>query len=136
MNFLGIGTLEFAMILLIGVLVVGPVDMIRFARKAGAMLGQLRRSELWQSIMGSRQAMNRVGRELMGGTEGDLDAIRRELSQIDFTQGADPKLMKDFPGAKSPLDVKSESRANGQSPPAVGEPTGKAEQKETPKKVA
>jgi Sec-independent protein translocase protein TatA len=101
MNFLGIGTLELAMIILIALMLIGPMDMVRFARKAGEFLRQVKQSEIWQSVQGSRRTMNRVGRELIGGTEGELDSIRRELSKVDFTAGIDRDLLKDIPGLKS-----------------------------------
>lgn len=136
MKVFGVGTLELVMILVIGILVVGPVDMVRFARKAGAALGQLRRSELWQTIMGSRRAMNRVGHELMGEAETDLDAVRRELSQVDFMQGADPNLMKDFPGAKKRPDAKPGVQNNDPSLPAATERASETGQKGKTEKAA
>ena len=43
MNFMGIGSMELVVILLVAFLVVGPGRSIEMARRAGKMLGDLRR---------------------------------------------------------------------------------------------
>jgi len=129
MNFLGIGTLELAMIVLIALMLIGPVDMVRFARKAGEFLRQVKQSEIWQSVQGSRRTMNRVGRELIGGTEGDLDSIRRELSKVDFTAGIDRDLLNEMPGLKPGLAggaLGLENNPAGPSSTGAGKPAGPA----------
>ena len=44
MNFMGVGFMELVVILLVAFLVVGPVRSIDMARRAGQVLGDLRRS--------------------------------------------------------------------------------------------
>lgn len=43
MNFMGIGSMELVVILLVAFLVVGPVKSVDMARRAGKVLGDLRR---------------------------------------------------------------------------------------------
>jgi Sec-independent protein translocase protein TatA len=125
MNFLGIGTLELAMIILIALMLIGPMDMVRFARKAGEFLRQVKQSEIWQSVQGSRRTMNRMGRELIGGAEGDLESIRRDLSKVDFTAGVDQDLLNDISGLKQSLvggALGMENNPAGQSSTGAGKP--------------
>ena len=43
-DFLGIGVLELLVVLLVAVIVLGPAGTVKAARKAGKMLGEVRRS--------------------------------------------------------------------------------------------
>ena len=51
MSFLGVGPLELLLVLVIALLVVGPRDLVNFARKFGVWLRKVRRTETWQNMM-------------------------------------------------------------------------------------
>ena len=81
MDFLGVGPLELVFILLIALLVLGPRDIARFARKAGRFLNRLYRSELWGTLSKASQEFrnlpNRLARE---AALDDLDeSLKREF---------------------------------------------------------
>jgi Sec-independent protein translocase protein TatA len=67
MEFLGIGPLELAFIILIAVIVIGPRDIGRFSRNAGKFLNRLYRSEEWKALNQAsrnlRTLPNRLARE-------------------------------------------------------------------------
>ena len=50
MNLFGIGPLEILVVLTIALLVFGPEDLVAFARRLGAWLRKIRRTEAWHTI--------------------------------------------------------------------------------------
>ncbi len=50
MNVLGVGPLEILVVLTIALLVFGPQDLVALARRMGAWLRKLRRTETWQAL--------------------------------------------------------------------------------------
>lgn len=83
MDFLGIGPLEVLFVLIIALIVLGPRDIVQFARRAGRMLNRLYRSEVWGTINEAsrefRNLPNRLARE----------AALEELDES-IREGADP----------------------------------------------
>lgn len=79
MDFLGIGPLEIFTILVIALLALGPKGLMDSAGKLGGMWRKFRMSSVWQAMMGSRQAVNKMASELIETTE--LDEIRAELAK-------------------------------------------------------
>ncbi len=51
MSFFGVGPLELLVVLVIALLVVGPNDLVAFARKMGKWLRKLRHTEAWQGVV-------------------------------------------------------------------------------------
>ena len=51
MSFLGVGPLELLVVLVIALLVVGPNDLVAFARRMGKWLRRMRHTEAWQGVM-------------------------------------------------------------------------------------
>jgi len=101
MRFLGIGTLELGLIILLGLLLVGPVDMVRMAGKAGLFLRQFKESDVWRSIQGSQRSIKRMGQELIGDDNFGLDSIRKEIGAMDLGAGADRGPFPKLPDQKS-----------------------------------
>ncbi len=88
MNFLGIGTFELLVILLVGLLVIGPVGMVDVARKTGAFIRRFRQSEIWQLMQGSQATLKRVERDLLSDT--DLEGLRRDMASLDLSKPNHP----------------------------------------------
>ncbi len=82
MEFLGIGPLELAFIILIAVIVIGPRDIGRFARSAGQFLNRLYRSEEWKALNQAsrnlRTLPNRLARE---AALDELEKTRQEAEK-------------------------------------------------------
>ena len=78
MNVLGIGPLEVIVVLILGLLVLGPEGMVKAGRKAGRVLRKLYSSDFWQAVRGSGNLLEKWGRE-WGLTE-DLERVRSEVS--------------------------------------------------------
>jgi len=94
MNVLGVGLLEILLILILGLLVLGPKGMIKAAKLAGKYLHKLYQSEFWKLAQGSRTAVEKYTRELQ--LTGEMEKIKAELSQLDpaekegLAQGSPP----------------------------------------------
>jgi Sec-independent protein translocase protein TatA len=82
MEFLGIGPLELAFIVLIAVIVIGPRDIGRFAQNAGRFLNRLYRSEEWKALNQAsrnlRSLPNRLARE---AALDELEKTRQEAKK-------------------------------------------------------
>lgn len=123
MDFLGVGPLELLFVLLIALLVLGPRDIARFARKAGRFLNRLYRSELWETLSRAseefRNLPNRLARE---AALEDLDeSLRREV------QGEKPRR----PGEEV-LDAWRPSPKSGQPEQPPPPPSAEPEQPDEP----
>jgi sec-independent protein translocase protein TatB len=82
MELLGVGPLELLFIIVIALIVIGPRDMAKTARKLGRLLNQLYKSQTWRAIMEAsrnlRALPNRLARE---AALEELDEIRDDLEQ-------------------------------------------------------
>lgn len=83
MQFLGIGPLEFLLIIVITIIVLGPKGMVKAARETGKMIRKLIRSPLWRDVMDTsreiRDLPNKIARE--AGIEEDLEDLRRSTQR-------------------------------------------------------
>jgi sec-independent protein translocase protein TatB len=79
MQLFGIGPLEFFLILIIAVIVLGPKGMVSAAREAGKLIRKITRSPLWREIMETsneiREMPGKIVRE--AGIEKDLEDLRK-----------------------------------------------------------
>lgn len=120
MDFLGIGPLELLFVLVIALIVLGPRDIVQFARRAGRMLNRLYRSEVWSTINQAsrefRDLPNRLARE---AALEDLDEAIRE--------GADPESGRAAKGSNSALDAWTPSPKS----PGDAAPDSEEEESET-----
>lgn len=82
MDIFGIGPLEFILILIIALIVVGPQDMGKAARSAGRFLNRLYRSEAWRALTDASKSLrtlpNRLARE---AALEELDEARRSVQE-------------------------------------------------------
>lgn len=79
MQLFGIGPLEFFLILIIAVIVLGPKGMVTAAREAGKMIRKLTRSPLWREIVDTSNELREMPGKIIreAGIEKDLEELRK-----------------------------------------------------------
>jgi len=89
MQFLGIGSLEFLLIVVVAVLVLGPRGMVQAAREAGKLIRKVVRSPLWRDVVETSREIREFPRKIVreAGIEEEIDELRRStqgtLDEID-----------------------------------------------------
>ena len=121
MQFIGIGPLEFLLIAVIAIIVLGPKGMVKAARETGKLIRKVIRSPLWREMMDTsreiRDLPNKIARE--AGIDEDLEELRRSardsMSEIDrsvypeYHPGSSPEVEKQPREIKPPEDGEAES---------------------------
>lgn len=89
---MGLGMGEIVILLVIAYVVVGPEDMVKFARKLGAALRQLNKLraevstelDLSESVKTAQSAANKAGKaaDLTSDTQSVLDEIRKAEQKL------------------------------------------------------
>ena len=111
MEIFGIGPLEFLLIIIIMLLVLGPEEMLNTARKIGAFIRQIVRSPMWGDVMDTsreiRNLPNRIIQET--GLEDDISEIKQVAQgSKEMLDGAAKQLMVEMePIAVPKIDIKS-----------------------------
>jgi len=77
MDFLGIGPLELAFILLIALIVLGPKDMVKAGKTIGRVLRNIVTSDNWRTIQQASKEVKDLPNRLM--REAGLDDIQNQL---------------------------------------------------------
>ena len=93
MEILNIGPLELLVILVLAVLMFGPEDIVNFAHKAGRWIYNLRKSELWQEIVGTSKEIQELPQKIMKDAEleetmKEIDALNRSMINSDLSNQA------------------------------------------------
>ncbi len=96
MDFLGVGPLELAFILLIALLVLGPREIARFARSVGRFLNRLYRSEVWDTLSRASQEFRNLPNRL---------AREAALEELDETLHKEPQGSGDRGNQGEPMDA-------------------------------
>lgn len=95
MKIIGIGPLEFVLMLVIALLLFKPSDLVEGGRKLGQFLNKVKKSEYWAAFRDFRKSINQVGQNIISdnGLEElkqeldimpDLNKFRNELDQTGF----------------------------------------------------
>lgn len=84
MEILGFGPLEILLIIIIALIVMGPEDMMKNARRLGRAIRNFIRSDFWQELIGTSQEIRNLPRELIQetGLEEDIREIRQSTSEV------------------------------------------------------
>ena len=104
MQFLGIGPLEFLLIAIIAVIVLGPKGMVKAAREAGILIRRLVNSPIWRDVMDTSREIRDIPKKIVreAGIEQDLEDLRRStqgtLSEINHSH------FKELPVVKKPAE--------------------------------
>jgi sec-independent protein translocase protein TatB len=79
MNVFGIGPLEFLLIFIIAIIVLGPKGMVEGARKAGKFIRKIIRSPIWRDVVDTSREIREFPRKIAreAGIEKDLEDLRR-----------------------------------------------------------
>jgi len=83
MEIFNIGPLELLVILVLAVLMFGPEDIVNFAHKAGRWIYNLRKSELWQEIVGTTKEIQELPQKIMKDAE--LEETMKEINALNQT---------------------------------------------------
>ncbi|MDP2964908.1 MAG: twin-arginine translocase TatA/TatE family subunit [Pelolinea sp.] len=78
MQAFGIGPLEFLLIMVIAVIVLGPKGMVTAAREAGKFIRKIIRSPLWREVVDTSNEIRELPRKIVRevGIEKDLEELR------------------------------------------------------------
>lgn len=77
MDFLGVGPLEFFLILLLALLLFGPHDMVKAGKTLGRWLRRLVTSPTWQAVQDTSRELTQLPTRLM--REAGLDELEEEM---------------------------------------------------------
>lgn len=139
MEFLGVGPMELAFIVLIALILIGPRDLAKTARSAGRFLNRMYRSEAWKTLNEASQNIrtlpNRLAREAeleeLKDVKRTLDQTREALNPAKSLTGGlqawtNPSAPRDTGPSPSPAAPAQPSLAEGMrawtEPPAPSEP--------------
>jgi len=111
MEILNIGPLELLVILVLAVLLFGPDDLVNFAHKAGRWIYNLRKSELWQEIVGTSKQIQEIPQQIM--QEAELEETLKEINALNRTM-ISPDLPNQAAGA--PLPDRTPTHASEERP--------------------
>ncbi len=111
MEILNIGPLELLVILVLAVLMFGPDDLVNFAHKTGRWIYNLRKSELWQEIVGTTKEIQELPQKIMKDAEleetmKEIDALNRSMINSDLSNQA----------ASAPLPDRAPAHATEEQP--------------------
>ena len=113
MEILNIGPLELLVILVLAVLMFGPEDIVNFAHKAGRWIYNLRKSELWQEIVGTSKEIQELPQKIMKDAEleetmKEIDALNRSMINSDLSNQAASASLPD----RTPTHASEEQSGN------------------------
>jgi len=79
MEILGVGPLEIILVIVLALVVLGPQDMVASARKMGAWVRKIARSELWREIMDTSREIRQIPVTIMrdSGLEETVNDLRQ-----------------------------------------------------------
>jgi len=80
MELLGLGLGEWALVLVILFVVMGPKEMLTLSRRIALGIKKIRQSDLWRSIQETERELRQVPQELMKET--GLDELEQERRKI------------------------------------------------------
>jgi len=75
MEILGIGPLEFLLIMLLAIIILGPKDMEKISRNIGQGLNKLVKSDTWKTVRQASEKMKTLPNDLM--REAELEELKK-----------------------------------------------------------
>jgi len=75
MEILGIGPLEFLLIMLLAIIILGPKDMQKISRNIGQGLNKLVKSDTWKTVRQASEKMKTLPNDLM--REAELEELKK-----------------------------------------------------------
>jgi Sec-independent protein translocase protein TatA len=80
MEILNIGPLEFILILILALIVLGPDDMVKYSRVIARFIRNVVRSPLWKEMVSTSEEIKTIPQQLV--KEADLEESLKDLKQI------------------------------------------------------
>jgi Sec-independent protein translocase protein TatA len=95
MDFLGIGPMELAFIVIIALIVLGPKDMAKTGRTVGKFMRDVVKSDTWRAIKTTTRELEHLPNRMMreAGLEEDfkeLNNLTRSVTAADLTRSIKP----------------------------------------------
>ncbi len=96
MEILGIGPLEFLLILVLAIIILGPKDMQRISKNIGQGLNKLVKSDTWKTVRQASEKMKTLPNDLM--REAELEELRKDFKDsLEETNKIAPPAPEDKP---------------------------------------
>lgn len=138
MDIFGVGPLEFFLILIITLIILGPNDMAKAGRAIGRFLRRIVMSEEWRIITQSAREFRHLPQRLMREAaiediKNELPDLRRDADLDGLTQDL-TQWQRDVSGwTKQATSQTAEEITPPASQPAIGQSAGQAPPKPAPK---
>ena len=97
MQIFGIGPLEFLLIIVVAIIVLGPKGMVNGAREAGKLIRKIVRSPIWRDVVDTsreiRELPNKIARE--AGIDQDLQELQQTTRGVfhEINQMQEPNIL-------------------------------------------
>ena len=84
MEIFGVGPLEFILVLVLALIILGPEDMVGTARKIGQWVYRVVRSPTWRSIMATSQDLRELPKKIVreAGLEDTMNEIKQTADEV------------------------------------------------------
>ena len=84
MEIFGVGPLEFILVLVLALIILGPEDMVGTARKIGQWVYRVVRSPTWRSIMATSQDLRELPKKIVreAGLEDTVNEIKQTANEV------------------------------------------------------
>ncbi len=77
MEIFGIGPLEFLLIMVLAIIILGPKDMQRISKNIGQGLNKLVKSDTWKTVRQASEKMRTLPNDLM--REAELEELKKDF---------------------------------------------------------
>lgn len=110
MSLFGIGPLEFLLILVIAVIVLGPNGIVTAARESGKLIRKITHSPLWREVVDTSNEIRDLPRKIVeeAGIEDDLrelgETTRKTINKFNHPSTPGVPSISSFPEPKSGLE--------------------------------
>ena len=93
MEILGIGPFEILLVVVLALIVMGPDDMMKNARRMGKALRGFVRSDFWRELVGTSRDIRNIPKELIKetGLEEDIKDIQKTTRQLSAELSAEAR---------------------------------------------
>ena len=130
MEFLGVGPLELAAIVVIALIILGPKDMVKAGRTIGKTLRKIVTSPMWKAVRETGQNLQELPNRLIreAGLEEELQSLDKEVQET--VNSIDPRrISRSFSETFLPDASPSPRPAD---PTSADSPSGQDSSAETP----
>ena len=117
MNIFGVGPLEIVLILLLGILVLGPEGMVEAGRKLGKFMRQVVTSQWWRGVQDGVSEVQNLPYRLM--REAELDELEelKKMGKDALPTRSDLDPWKGLPNRPEPKEKTGETEKEDQTQP-------------------